>query len=159
MAQEIERKFLVDPSKLPQLSSCYTIKQGYIAASGATVRVRIRNNEAFLTLKGKAKGLTRSEFEYPIPVTDAEAMLSELCLHPVISKKRYLIEHEGHTWELDIFEGENEGLIVAEIELESETEPFVKPDWVTKEVSNDPRYRNAYLVSYPFSAWKAEERL
>ena len=159
MAQEIERKFLVDPSKLPQLSSCYTIKQGYIAASGATVRVRIRNSEAFLTLKGKAKGLTRSEFEYPIPVTDAEAMLSELCLHPVISKKRYLIEHEGHTWELDIFEGENEGLIVAEIELESETEPFVKPDWVTKEVSNDPRYRNAYLVSYPFSAWKAEERL
>ena len=159
MAQEIERKFLVDPSKLPQLSSCYTIKQGYIAASGATVRVRIRDNEAFLTLKGKAEGLTRSEFEYSIPVTDAEAMLSELCIHPFISKKRYFVEHEGHTWELDIFEGENEGLIVAEIELESETEPFVKPDWVTEEVSHDPRYRNACLVSHPFSAWKAEERL
>ncbi len=157
MAKEIERKFLVDQEKLPLLPTPYTIQQGYIAATGATVRVRIRNNEAFLTLKGKAKGLTRSEFEYPIPLADAKAMLSELCIHPFISKKRYLIEHEGHTWELDIFEGENEGLIVAEIELESETEPFAKPDWVTEEVSNDPRYRNAYLVTQPFSTWKAEK--
>ena len=157
MAKEIERKFLVDQEKLPALPTPYTIQQGYIAATGATVRVRIRNNEAFLTLKGKAKGLTRSEFEYPIPLADAKAMLSELCIHPFISKKRYLIEHEGHTWELDIFEGENEGLIVAEIELESETEPFAKPDWVTEEVSNDPRYRNAYLVTQPFSTWKAEK--
>jgi len=153
MAQEIERKFLVDPAKLPPLPLGYTIKQGYIAASNATVRVRIRDDKAFLTLKGRAKGITRSEFEYPIPLKDAKAILSELCIHPFISKKRYLIVQEGYTWELDIFEGENEGLIVAEIELESESEPFSKPDWVTQEVSNDPCYRNTYLVHHPFLSW------
>ena len=154
MAVEIERKFLVDTSKLPPLPKPYIIKQGYIAASDATVRVRICDDNAFLTLKGRAKGLTRSEFEYPIPLSDAHAMLSELCIHPFISKKRYLIQHEGHTWELDIFEGENEGLVIAEIELTGETEPFDKPEWVTQEVSHDPRYRNAYLVKQPFCKWQ-----
>jgi adenylate cyclase len=153
MAQEIERKFLVDTDKLPPLPQPLVIKQGYIPAQGATVRVRISNDHAFLTLKGRARGLTRSEFEYPIPVTDAEAMLEELCIQPYIDKKRYLIEYKGHTWELDIFEGENAGLIVAEIELSSETEPFEKPEWVTQEVSDDPHYRNAYLVKNPYKNW------
>jgi adenylate cyclase len=113
----------------------------------------LSNDQAYLTLKGRTTGLTRSEFEYPVPVDDAEAMLRELCLHPYIDKKRYLIEYEGHTWELDIFEGENSGLIIAEIELGSEDEPFVVPEWVAKEVSDDPRYRNASLVSHPYTQW------
>jgi adenylate cyclase len=153
MAQEIERKFLVDPEKLPPLPSPIVIKQGYIPAQNATVRIRLSNDQAYLTLKGRTTGLTRSEFEYPVPVDDAEAMLRELCLHPYIDKKRYLIEYEGHTWELDIFEGENSGLIIAEIELGSEDEPFVVPEWVAKEVSDDPRYRNASLVSHPYTQW------
>ncbi len=153
MALEIERKFLVDTSRLPSLPKPYTIKQGYIAAYNATVRVRIRDKEAFLTLKGLTTGVSRSEFEYPIPLTDAEAMLSQLCERPYIDKKRYLLEHAGHTWELDIFEGENEGLVIAEIELSSEEEAFEKPEWVTTEVSDDPRYRNAYLVKKPFKSW------
>ena len=153
MAQEIERKFLVHTDKLPPLPSPKVIKQGYVPTEGTTVRVRISNDNAFLTLKGRATGITRSEFEYAIPVSDAESMLEELCMQPYISKKRYIIEHAGHTWELDIFEGENEGLIVAEIELEREDETFEKPEWVANEVSDDPRYRNAYLVKNPYKDW------
>ncbi len=153
MAQEIERKFLVDAAKLPPLPAPQIIKQGYIPTQNATVRIRISNDKAFLTLKGRTTGLRRSEFEYPIPLEDAEAMLDELCMQPYIDKKRYLIDVSGHTWELDIFEGENEGLIVAEIELESEDEAFERPEWVTEEVSEDPRYRNAYLVKNPFMKW------
>jgi len=153
MAKEIERKFLVDPNRLPPLPDPILIKQGYIPAQNTTVRIRLSNEKAFLTLKGRTKGLTRSEFEYPIPVSDAEAMLRELCIQPYIDKRRYLITYEGHTWEVDIFEGENEGLIVAEIELESETEPFSLPEWVTEEVSHDARYRNANLIRHPYSQW------
>ena len=154
MALEIERKFLVDISKLPPLPAPYTIKQGYIAARNATVRVRIRDKEAFLTFKGRTTGVTRSEFEYPVPLSDAEAMLTQLCEKPYIDKKRYLLSYAEHTCELDIFEGENEGLIVAEIELSSEDEVFEKPEWVTAEVSGDPRYRNAYLVNHPYRTWQ-----
>ena len=154
MAKEIERKFLVHAEKLPPLPAAHIIKQGYVPTNGTTVRIRISNEQAFLTLKGKATGLTRSEFEYAIPLSDAQAMLDELCTTPYIAKRRYLINHAGHTWELDIFEGENQGLIVAEIELESEDEAFEKPAWVAAEVSDDPRYRNAYLVTHPFSQWK-----
>ncbi len=153
MAQEIERKFLVDAAKLPPLPAPQIIKQGYIPTQNATVRIRISNDKAFLTLKGRTTGLRRSEFEYPIPLEDAEAMLDELCMQPYIDKKRYLIDVSGHTWELDIFEGENEGLIVAEIELESEDETFERPEWITEEVSNDPKYRNAALVNHPYKLW------
>jgi len=154
MAKEIERKFLVDPAQLPPLENPHIIRQGYIPTQGtATVRVRISNEEAFLTLKGRATGISRSEFEYPIPVADAEKMLSELCARPLIEKKRYLVPYRGHTWELDIFEGENAGLIVAEIELSDENEVFEKPRWITEEISFDPRYRNANLITHPFSKW------
>ncbi len=153
MAQEIERKFLVDTTKLPPLPRPLIIKQGYIPAQNATVRIRRTDDQAYLTIKGRATGLTRSEFEYPIPPSDAEAMLAELCEKPYIEKKRYLIKHQGHTWELDIFEGENEGLIIAEIELSSEDETFEKPEWVTQEVSDDPRYRNSYLIGHPYKTW------
>lgn len=153
MAQEIERKFLVDTAKLPPLPEPIIIKQGYIPAQNATVRIRLSDDKAFLTLKGKATGITRSEFEYPIPVSDAHSMLEELCARPYIDKKRYRIDVAGHTWELDIFEGENKGLVVAEIELENEDAVFEKPEWITEEVSDDPRYRNAYLVNSPFTKW------
>ncbi|AKF24952.1 adenylate cyclase [Sulfurovum lithotrophicum] len=154
MPKEIERKFLVNPELLPVLENPHVIRQGYIPTQGtATVRIRISNNKAFLTLKGRATGLTRSEFEYPVPLEDAEKMLQELCVPPLIEKKRYLILYRGHTWELDLFEGDNAGLIVAEIELDDENEAFEKPPWVSQEVSFDPRYRNANLITHPYSRW------
>ncbi len=154
MAQEIERKFLVDRSKLPILPKGHIIKQGYIPTRGVTVRARISDDHAFLTIKGKVTGLSRLEFEYPIPLKDAEQILNELCLQPPIEKTRYLIPYEGHTWELDIFEGYNQGLIVAEIELNHENEDFIKPLWITQEVSYDSRYRNSQLITHPFILWK-----
>jgi adenylate cyclase len=154
MATEIERKFLVDHSKLPPLPTPHIIRQGYIPASGVTVRIRRMDSTAFLTLKGKTEGVSRLEFEYAIPVEEAEAMLASLCMQPFVDKKRYMIEYEGHTWELDIFEGENDGLIIAEIELSDENEDFAMPPWVDKEVSHDPKYRNGSLVKYPYSHWE-----
>jgi len=153
MVKEIERKFLVDTSKLPTLPKGHIMKQGYVPTQGITVRARISNDKAFLTLKGRATGLSRSEFEYPIPVADALQILSELCAHPLIEKTRYLIPYGDHTWELDIFEGHNEGLVVAEIELSSEDEDFKLPIWTTAEVSYDTKYRNTNLINHPFSSW------
>jgi len=153
MATEIERKFLFDPEKLPLLSDPAVIKQGYIPAEGATVRVRMKNAQAYLTIKGKAIRLARSEFEYPIPPEDALAMLQELCAKPLIEKKRFELLYEGHLWELDFFEGENEGLYLAEVELESEDEAVTLPPWVTEEVTHDRRYYNSNLRLHPFSAF------
>jgi adenylate cyclase len=156
MAKEIERKFLVDPEKLPSLKNPHTIRQGYIPGSlTATVRIRISDDDAYLTIKGRATGLTRSEFEYPVPLPDAQEMLEELCIKTLIEKKRYVVPYEDHLWEIDIFEGSNEGLIIAEIELSDESETFSKPEWVTKEVSHDPKYRNSNLITHPYSSWKA----
>jgi adenylate cyclase len=153
MAKEIERKFLVNSSKLPALPKGHIMKQGYVPTQGITVRARITDDQAFLTLKGRATGLTRSEFEYPIPVKDAQQILNELCSHPLIEKTRYLIHHGEHTWELDIFEGDNYGLIIAEIELSNEDEEFELPIWVTEEVSYDTKYRNTNLITHPFCSW------
>ncbi len=155
MAKEIERKFLVDPEKLPALEDPHIIRQGYIPGSlTATVRIRISDNDAYLTIKGRATGLTRSEFEYPVPLSDARQMLEELCNGEVIEKKRYLLPYAGHVWEIDLFEGKNRGLIVAEIELSDENEIFKKPEWITEEVSYDPKYRNSNLIVHPYSSWK-----
>jgi len=156
VAKEIERKFLVDTSKLPTLPKGHIMKQGYVPTQGITVRARITDDQAFLTLKGRATGLSRSEFEYPIPVEDAQQILNELCAHPLIEKNRYLIPHGDHTWELDIFEGDNEGLVVAEIELGSEDEEFELPIWTTEEVSYDTKYRNANLIEHPFCSWNKD---
>ena len=154
MGIEIERKFLTDTNKLPPLQNGYTIKQGYIqTVDHTTVRVRIRNNEAFLTIKGKSVGASRLEFEYPIPLQDANDMLDNLCQTSVIDKTRYLVEHERHVWEVDVFEGSNKGLIVAEVELDSEEEAFSLPSWVTQEVTDDVRYFNSNLVENPYSNW------
>ncbi len=154
MGVEIERKFLIDETKLPTLQNGYTIKQGYIQTiDHTTVRIRVRGQEAFLTIKGKSQGASRLEFEYPIPLNDAEEMLTNLCHASRVEKTRYLIEYEGLTWEVDIFEGSNKGLMIAEIELKSEDEAFPLPEWVTKEVTEDVRYFNANLVEKPYKSW------
>lgn len=154
MGIEIEHKFLIDKDKLPKLQNGYSIKQGYIQTiDHTTVRVRIRDKDAFLTIKGENKGATRLEFEYPIPINDANEMLKDLCNTSVIDKTRYLLKHEGHIWEIDIFEGENIGLVIAEIELENEDEAFTLPNWVTKEVTNDTKYFNSNLIEHPYSNW------
>ncbi|MFT7558593.1 MAG: adenylate cyclase [Flavobacteriales bacterium] len=154
MAKEIERKFLVELNNLRELPEGIAIKQGYIPTVGNTVvRVRLAGDKAFLTLKGENKGLVRSEFEYATSIKDAQAMIAELCKGPVIDKTRYNIEHQGHIWELDIFHGDNKGLIVAEIELKAEEEVFTLPDWVTNEVSDDPRYYNSSLLDRPYCQW------
>lgn len=153
MAIEIERKFLVDTGKLPPLVNGIEILQGYLLAHSPSIRIRIANDKAFLTIKGKpTNNISRSEFEYEIPLSDGLELLKE-CKELIISKTRYEIMYENHLWELDIFEEENKGLIVAEIELSSEDEPFALPSWVTVEVSNDMRYTNANLISHPYSKW------
>lgn len=153
MSIEIERKFLVDTSKLPPLTNGIKISQGYLLAHSPSIRIRIANDKAFLTIKGKpTNSISRSEFEYEIPLNDGIELLKE-CKELIISKTRYEIIHEKHLWELDVFEEENSGLIVAEIELTSEDESFALPSWVTSEVSNDTRYTNANLISHPYSKW------
>lgn len=162
MAIEIERKFLVRRESLPALPAGDSICQGYIQTlNRTTVRVRLRGDQAFLTLKGPANGISRSEFEYPIPVADAIQILEQLCTsenpaqEKTIEKTRYEIPHDDMTWELDIFSGNNAGLIVAEIELSSERQVFSLPDWVGEEVSSDLRYSNLALMQNPFSTWGA----
>ncbi len=154
MALEIERKFLINKEKLPKLTDGKKLTQGYLSFHQPSIRVRTASDEAFLTIKGSSNdgGISRSEFEYPLPLQDAKELLGE-CKGLLIVKTRYEIEHQGHIWELDIFEGENEGLIVAEIELTSADESFTLPSWVTTEVSTDTRYTNAALAQKPFKRW------
>jgi adenylate cyclase len=158
MALEIERKFLVDEKLFRQPEKGIRVKQGYLQGDGTMlVRVRRQDDKAFLTLKGKTTGITRAEFEYPIPVDDAEKLF-EFCRRPLIDKTRYLIPAEDgvHTWEVDKFFGENEGLMIAEVELKSEDEAFSRPEWLGREVSGDPHYYNSNLAEHPFSEWKDE---
>jgi CYTH domain-containing protein len=155
MGMEIERKFLITGNAWRGLAVGTDYRQGYLCSSGdRTVRVRIAGDKAFLTIKGKSSGISRMEFEYPIPPKDAEVLLAELCEQPIIEKKRYRISHGGFIWEVDEFSGANAGLLVAEIELADEGQEFDKPSWVGAEVSDDRRYSNAGLVKYPFSCWK-----
>ena len=149
MAIEIERKFLVSGDFLPEAVSSTRI----CSQPGRTVRIRIRGEEGFLTIKGASdeKGLSRYEFEQKIPLVDAERLL-ELCEPGAIDKVRYLVPRGSHTWEVDVFHGANEGLILAEIELSSEDEPFEKPAWLGKEVSGDRRYYNSMLTKHPFNS-------
>jgi adenylate cyclase len=155
MPQEIERKFLVKNKTYKRLVNPFYIHQGFLSTDkDRVVRVRIYGDNAFITIKGITKGISRAEFEYPIPVTDAESMLNHLCLKPTIEKYRYKINFAGNTWEVDEFLGENEGLVIAEIELEHAGQEFAIPAWVGEEVSHDPRYYNANLVKHPFKNWK-----
>jgi len=154
MGVEIERKYLVEgDSWRGQIVSATRIVQGYLARGDVTVRARIRGDRAYLTVKGRSQGIARSEFEYEIPVADAETMLAELADGPVVEKTRNLVEVGGHTWELDVFSGANEGLVMAEIELADADEQFDLPQWAGAEVSDDPRYYNVNLAREPFSQW------
>lgn len=154
MAIEIERKFLVNQDRLPSLAQGTRICQAYIPTSNCTtVRVRLSGERAFITLKGPSVGVSRAEFEYEIPPADAQQMIDQLCSGGAIDKVRHEILHEGMLWELDIFSGENSGLIVAEIELTDETQQFAVPDWIDREVSSDPRYSNFALMQNPYSHW------
>lgn len=154
MGIEIERKFLVDRDALPPLESGKYISQGYIATqSNTTVRARIKGEMGYLTLKGENTGISRSEFEYEIPVEDAREIIASLCNGKVVEKTRYEIHVGNHIWEVDIFHGDNDGLVVAEIELSHEEEHFELPEWTTKEVSGQPQYYNSSLLNYPYSNW------
>jgi CYTH domain-containing protein len=156
MAQEIERKFLVKDDSW-RTGSGTRIRQGYLHNQiEGTVRVRT-GERAYLTIKGNTTGITRLEFEYQIPVEEADQILDELCIKPLIEKIRYEVRAGGFKWEIDEFLGENSGLLVAEIELEHENQAFPKPDWLGREVSDDFRYHNANLVKNPYSKW-AEAR-
>ncbi|KRA44506.1 CYTH domain-containing protein [Pseudoxanthomonas sp. Root630] len=166
MGIEIERKFLVEGDGWRAAArEAVPMAQGYINDMGAmdrgeqkaSVRVRIQGDAAFLNLKSRELGHTRQEFDYPIPVADARALLA-LCVGGVIDKRRHYVEHEGHLWEVDEFLGDNAGLVVAEIELDHADEAFVKPAWIGKQVTDAARYYNLALASRPFSAWSDDER-
>lgn len=157
MGIEIERKFTIKEEFIETIinkaTKSSTIKQGYISSSpDRSVRVRISNLDAFLTIKGRTKGIRRSEFEYPIPLKDASSLL-KLAEGPIIHKVRYIIEENNNSWEVDIFEGDNRGLNIAEIELESETQKIILPKWINREVTGDNRYYNLALCSYPYNQW------
>jgi len=156
MATEIERKFLVTSDSWRQEANGGTpFRQGYLIGSEkASVRIRIEGERANINIKSATLGVTRQEYEYAIPLDDAETMLDTLCEQPQIEKTRYLVPHEGHTWEVDVFAGDNEGLIVAEIELADEDEAFARPSWLGEEVSDDTRYYNVCLVKHPYSEWE-----
>lgn len=152
---EIERKFLLigDSWRSQVIGEPKRLSQGYLCAdSEKSVRVRIAGDYATLTVKGSRNGISRLEMQYTIPVADAERMLA-LCIPPLIDKTRHIVMHAGMKWEVDIFHGENEGLRVAEVELESEDQSISIPDWAGEEVSHDPRYYNSQLVKEPFSRW------
>lgn len=153
MSQEIERKFLVKDDSWRQLAVGSWYRQGYIASQGATVRVRIVGNQGYLTIKGPTVNYSRAEFEYPIPLEDAQEILDTLCVRPLIEKTRYKINIDNLVWEVDEFAGANQGLILAEVELSHESQQIVLPSWIGAEVSGDPKYYNSYLVKHPFTQW------
>ena len=154
---EIERKFLVkkgDAYKSAPFNNSH-IQQGYIPADGATVRVRTRDGKAYLTIKGRSVngGMTRYEFEKEITMDEAQHLL-QLCKGGVIDKRRYLVKSGKHTFEVDEFYGDNEGLVMAEVELSDENEAYVKPDFIGMEVTGDKRFYNSHLLNFPFVVWR-----
>ena len=154
MPVEIERKFLVNDKLFLQSQTGQRLVQGYICTQdNKTVRARSTGEKAWLTIKGPTSGFSRSEFEFEIPVEDADGLLHAFAGERKLSKTRYRIHHEGHVWEVDVFEGPNAPLILAEIELESEDENFTRPSWLGAEVTSDYRYYNAYLAEHPYSSW------
>ena len=154
MGEEIERKFLVTGDAWRETAEGMRYRQGFLSTvPERTVRVRVAGLRGTITVKGKNLGARRAEFEYEIPVTDAEQMLDTLCERPLIEKVRHTLTAGPHTWEVDVFEGDNAGLVVAEIELGSEDEAFEKPEWVGDEVTSDPRYFNSNLVANPYRTW------
>ena len=157
MATEIERKFLVQGTQWRNEAGT-RIKQGYLNRDKArTVRVRVRGDQAFLTVKGLTQGASRAEFEYEIPLADAEELL-KLSDGPLIEKTRYVVIHDGSKWEVDEFHGDNSDLVVAEIELQSRDEQFSRPPWLGREVTDDDRYYNSRLASHPYRDWRQQDK-
>jgi adenylate cyclase len=156
MGQEIERKFLVrNDSWQSSVQQSIRMRQGYLSdGMERSVRVRLENDKAFINIKKSGDGIHRHEFQYRIPSEDAETLLDEVALRPLIEKTRHEVPLGGHLWEVDVFEGDNEGLVVAEIELARADEPFDRPDWLGEEVSDDLRYYNVSLREQPFRHWK-----
>lgn len=169
MAQEIEHKFLVKNDQFVKLATPVYYRQGYIPTlNGMTVRVRIAGEQGYITLKDHAVGLTRHEFEYPIPKEEAMQLLELMCAKPQIEKRRYVIEGVKASmpdgtelpplhWEVDVFGGDNEGLVVAEIEVPCEEAVFERPEWIGDEVTGDHRYYNSALCKHPYKAWEEGE--
>jgi len=155
MAIEIERKFLVKSAAWRMnASSGIRYRQGYLSTDKHfTIRARIAEDRAFLTLKGLPSGISRQEYNIEIPIEDAEEILLNLCDRPPVEKTRYMVEEAGMTWEVDVFSGTNNGLIVAEIELRTENQFFQLPDWVGEEITHDNRYLNVNLYVHPFRKW------
>ena len=154
MGNEIERKFLVTDGWRQQVHHSVVCRQGYLStAPERTVRVRIMGDNAFLTIKGQTRGYSRHEFEYPIPVADAQELL-QMAVHPLVEKIRHYVQYAGMLWEIDEFSGDNAGLVVAEIELEEEAQSFHSPPWLGQEVTEDKRYYNASLSRSPYSLWE-----
>jgi CYTH domain-containing protein len=154
MATEVERKYLVDTELWRPLGTGVLYRQGYLSSiKERVVRVRIVGEFGFLTVKGITSGISRLEFEYPIPREDAVIILDKLCERPLIEKTRHREVFAERTWEIDVFHGDNEGLVVAEIEVASPTDAIALPPWAGTEVSNDPRYFNSNLVAHPYKGW------
>jgi CYTH domain-containing protein len=154
MPREIERKFLVSNDEWRSEAHGKRYRQGYLSTvKERTVRVRTAGDQGFLTIKGTTVGATRPEYEYKIPVVEANEILDQLCERPIIEKTRYRVAHAGLVWEVDEFEGENRGLITAEVELRNELQSVSLPQWIGEEVTGDPRYFNANLVARPFTTW------
>lgn len=158
MPLEIERKFLIaNEGWRAHAGPGIPMRQGYVANTPqASVRVRLEGSEARLNIKSATRGVSRLEFEYLIPPEEAREMLERLCTRPQVEKTRYPVRHAGHHWEVDVFEGANAGLVVAELELEQPDEPFERPSWVGAEVTDDLRYYNVSLVSRPYSSWERD---
>ena len=154
MAKEIEKKFLVKGDDWRKLAEGTVYRQGYLSTEKErVVRVRTIGHTGYLTIKGITVGATRLEYEYEISVSDSNEILDQLCQKPIIEKKRYKVEYEGLIWEIDEFFGVNEGLIVAEVELEDENQTFKTPNWIGEEVTSDPRYFNSNLTKNPYTTW------
>jgi adenylate cyclase len=155
MATEIERKFLVLNDDWRKLATHKKImKQGYFAGGGkASIRIRISGDAANINIKSATLGVTRKEYEIPLPFDDASEMLEQLCEKPVIEKTRYYVPYGNHVWEVDEFRGDNAGLVVAEVELDETDETFERPSWLGEEVSHDTRYYNVCLVKHPYKDW------
>lgn len=158
MALEIERKFLLKNDLWRQaVTSTSRYRQGYMAINDiCAVRVRIEGESAKLNIKNATLDIVRTEFEYSVPRHDAEQMLEQLCRHRIVEKHRHFVDIEGQRWEIDEYDGDSRGLIVAEIELESADQQFHKPEWLGREVSGDPRYLNSYLSEYPYCSWRSD---
>jgi adenylate cyclase len=154
MGVEIERKFLLAGDAWRALGEPVLLRQGYLCSDPErVVRVRTEGAQGSLTIKGRSVGATRGEWEYPIPLDEANELLERLCQQPLVEKYRRRIAFAGHTWEVDEFLGANQGLMFAEIELDSEDQQFDKPDWIGAEVTADPRYYNSNLIRHPFTSW------